>query len=78
MDAELPQVVIQVLVAEVDLNNTEEFGVEIGLQTSPVLCSCGRPSPLKRLAAASGIDQASPTLPAASITPRGVTVTGTQ
>jgi type II secretory pathway component GspD/PulD (secretin) len=36
LDAELPQVVIQVLIAEVDLDNTEEFGVEIGLQ-SPVL-----------------------------------------
>jgi type II secretory pathway component GspD/PulD (secretin) len=38
LDAELPQVVIQVLVAEVDLSNSEEFGVEIGLQ-SPVLFS---------------------------------------
>src|SRR4029079_16852189 len=36
LDSELPQVVIQVLIAEVDLNNLEEFGVEIGLQ-SPVL-----------------------------------------
>jgi type II secretory pathway component GspD/PulD (secretin) len=36
LDAELPQVVIQVLIAEVNLNNTEEFGVEIGLQ-SPLL-----------------------------------------
>jgi type II secretory pathway component GspD/PulD (secretin) len=36
LDAELPQVVIQVLLAEVDLNNSDEFGVEIGLQ-SPVL-----------------------------------------
>jgi type II secretory pathway component GspD/PulD (secretin) len=36
LDAELQQVMIQVLIAEVDLNNTEEFGVEIGLQ-SPVL-----------------------------------------
>jgi len=36
LDAELPQVVIQVLIAEVSLNNTEEFGVEIGLQ-SPLL-----------------------------------------
>jgi len=29
LDAELPQVVIQVLIAEVQLTNTEEFGVEI-------------------------------------------------
>jgi type II secretion system protein D len=36
LDADSPQVVIQVLIAEVDLNNTDEFGVEIGLQT-PVL-----------------------------------------
>jgi type II secretion system protein D len=36
IDAEPPQVVIQALVAEVDLSNTEEFGVELGLQ-SPVL-----------------------------------------
>jgi type II secretion system protein D len=40
LDAELPQVVIQVLVAEVDLNNTEEFGVEFGLQ-SPVFFDRG-------------------------------------
>jgi type II secretion system protein D len=36
LDAQPPQVVIQVLMAEVDLNNTEEFGMELGLQ-SPVL-----------------------------------------
>jgi type II secretion system protein D len=36
MDAAPAQVVVQVLVAEVDLNNSEEFGVELGLQ-SPVL-----------------------------------------
>ncbi|MFO0879228.1 MAG: secretin N-terminal domain-containing protein [Gemmataceae bacterium] len=36
LDAELPQVVIQVLIADVSLSNNEEFGVEIGLQ-SPVL-----------------------------------------
>jgi type II secretory pathway component GspD/PulD (secretin) len=40
LDAELPQVMIQVLIAEVDLNNTEEFGVEIGLQ-SPVFFQRG-------------------------------------
>jgi type II secretion system protein D len=38
LDAQPPQVVIQVLVAEVDLTSTDEFGVEIGLQ-SPVLFS---------------------------------------
>ncbi len=36
LDEEPPQVVIQVLMAEVRLDGTEEFGVEIGLQ-SPVL-----------------------------------------
>jgi Flp pilus assembly secretin CpaC len=36
LDEQPPQVVIQVLVAEVDLNVEEEFGVELGLQ-SPVL-----------------------------------------
>jgi type II secretory pathway component GspD/PulD (secretin) len=36
LDVSPPQVVIQVLIAEVDLTNTEEFGVELGLQ-SPVL-----------------------------------------
>jgi type II secretory pathway component GspD/PulD (secretin) len=40
LDAEPPQVVIQVLIAEVDLNNTDEFGVEIGLQ-SPVVFQRG-------------------------------------
>lgn len=38
IDAQPPQVVVQVLVAEVDTSNNEEFGVEIGLQ-SPVLFS---------------------------------------
>src|SRR5262249_9652494 len=38
IDQEPPQVVIQALIAEVDLSGTEEFGVEIGLQ-SPVLFS---------------------------------------
>ncbi|HEY8504678.1 MAG TPA: secretin N-terminal domain-containing protein, partial [Gemmataceae bacterium] len=36
LDAQPPQVVVQVLIAEVQLNNTEEFGVEFGIQ-SPVL-----------------------------------------
>jgi general secretion pathway protein D len=40
LDIEIPQVVIQVLVAEVDLTGNEEFGVEIGLQ-SPVLFQRG-------------------------------------
>lgn len=40
LDAELPQVVIQVMIAEVVLTGNEEFGVEIGLQ-SPVLFQRG-------------------------------------
>lgn len=36
LDVMLPQVVIQVLIADVSLSNNEEFGVELGLQ-SPVL-----------------------------------------
>src|SRR5262249_13982396 len=36
IDAQPPQVVIQVLVAEVDHSATDEFGMEVGLQ-SPVL-----------------------------------------
>jgi len=34
LDAQPPQVMIQVLIAEVDLDNTEELGVELGLQDS--------------------------------------------
>ena len=36
IDAQPPQVVIQVLIAEVQLSNTEEFGIEAGVQ-SPIL-----------------------------------------
>ena len=42
IDAQPPQVMIQVLIAEVQLNNNEEFGVEFGLQ-SPVLFNRGGP-----------------------------------
>ncbi|MBX7165085.1 MAG: hypothetical protein K1X74_01930 [Pirellulales bacterium] len=34
LDAQRPQVLIQVLIAEVQLNKTDEFGVELGLQDS--------------------------------------------
>jgi type II secretion system protein D len=34
LDARPPMVMIQVLIAEVSLNNTDEFGVELGLQDS--------------------------------------------
>ena len=36
LDADIPQVLIQVLIAEVDLTGAEEFGIELGLQ-SPVV-----------------------------------------
>jgi general secretion pathway protein D len=32
LDTSVPQVVVQVVIAEVDMNGTEEFGTEIGLQ----------------------------------------------
>lgn len=34
LDQEPPQVMIQVLIAEIELGNTDEFGVELGLQNS--------------------------------------------
>lgn len=34
LDAEPPQVMIQVMIAQVSLNNTNEFGVELGIQDS--------------------------------------------
>jgi hypothetical protein len=40
IDSQPPQVVIQVTIAEVQLSNTEELGVEVGLQ-SPVLFNRG-------------------------------------
>jgi type II secretion system protein D len=41
LDCQPPQVVIQVLIADVQLNNAEEFGVEGGLQ-SPILFARGQ------------------------------------
>src|SRR4029077_7139522 len=41
LDVMPPQVVIQVLVAEVDFTDSNEFGVEIGLQ-SPIIFSRGQ------------------------------------
>ncbi len=34
LDADIPEVMVQVLIAEVTLNNVDEFGVELGLQDS--------------------------------------------
>ena len=42
LDERPPMVMIQVLIAEVDLNNTDEFGIELGLQDSHPL----RPQPV--------------------------------
>jgi type II secretion system protein D len=70
LDAESPQVVVQVLIAEVDLTGDEEFGVELGLQ-SPVLF---RRSifPLSNLFGPSGSVTA--TNAAGGLVPPGVTV----
>jgi len=69
LDMQPPQVVIQVLVAEVDLTGTEEFGVEVGLQ-SPVLFQRGF-FPTPSLLSAGTISFASPAVPS------GVTVSST-
>jgi len=71
LDAQPPQVVIQVLVAEVDLTATEEFGVEVGLQ-SPILFS------RSVIPAPGSTGAVSYTNPATGggLTPIGVTVTG--
>ena len=34
LDAEKPQVMIQVVLAQITLNSTDEFGMELGLQDS--------------------------------------------
>lgn len=44
IDSQPPQVMIQVTIAEVQLNNAEELGVEVGLQ-APVLFRRGNPTP---------------------------------
>jgi type II secretion system protein D len=44
LDAQPPQVMIQVLIADVQLNNAMEFGIEVGLQ-SPVLFQRGPTNP---------------------------------
>jgi type II secretion system protein D len=66
LDAQPPQVVIQCLVAEVDLTGTEEFGVEIGLQ-SPVIFQRGI-TPAPGFLGAGTINYATTAIPA------GVTV----
>ena len=72
LDVLLPEVVIQVLVAEVDLTNTEEFGVEIGLQ-SPILFQRGV-IPANNFFGGGTVSYAVPTT-GTSLVPGGVTVT---
>jgi type II secretory pathway component GspD/PulD (secretin) len=74
IDAEPPQVVIQCLIAEVDLNNTEEFGVEIGLQ-SPVLFQRGI-IPVSGFLGSGTISYAAPAMGTGLVAP-GVTVSST-
>jgi type II secretion system protein D len=74
LDAEPPQVVIQCLIAEVDLNNTEEFGVEIGLQ-SPVLFQRGI-IPADGFLSSGTISYTTPTT-GTGLVPPGVTVSST-
>jgi type II secretory pathway component GspD/PulD (secretin) len=72
LDIQPPQVVIQVLIAEVDLSSNEEFGVELGLQ-SPVLFQRGVvPSP--DLIGAGSVNFANAT---GGLVPPGVTVNST-
>jgi type II secretion system protein D len=72
LDSQPPMVVIQVMFAEVDLNTTEEFGVEIGLQ-SPVLFQRGVIPSLPFLGAGT-INYANAT---GGLVPPGVTVNST-
>lgn len=71
LDAQPPQVVIQVLVAEVDHTATEEFGVELGLQ-SPVLFNRGI-FPAEAFSAGSSVGITSPATGTGLVAP-GVTV----
>src|SRR5262249_47239695 len=76
LDADIPQVVIQVLIADVSLTGSEEFGVEIGLQ-SPVLFN-------RSIFPATGFGGnftssfTASTAAGPSVLPSGVSVTGTQ
>ena len=80
LDAELPQVAIQVLIVEVSFSDTDEFGVEIGLQ-SPVTFTRGI-YPAVGFGAASTTSYtttatAAGTLPTGATVPIGVTVNNT-
>jgi type II secretion system protein D len=73
LDAEQPQVVIQVLIAEVALDADEEFGVEIGVQ-SPVLFQRGV-IPLPAFFGPNGVvNYTTPTTGSGGLVQPGVTV----
>jgi type II secretory pathway component GspD/PulD (secretin) len=74
LDAEPPQVVVQVLIAEVDLTNTDEFGVELGLQ-SPLLFRRGI-YPADFLASGASVNYTAPTT-GTSLLQQGVSVSTT-
>jgi type II secretory pathway component GspD/PulD (secretin) len=75
LDADIPQVVIQVLIADVSLTGSEEFGVEIGLQ-SPVLFNRSV-FPATGFGGAFTSSFTASTASGPSTIPSGVTVTGT-
>lgn len=66
LDATPPQVMIQVLIAEVNLSGTREFGVELGLQ-SPVLFQ-------RSIYGPGGYNFADPNALLSGISPGGVTI----
>jgi len=68
LDVQMDQVVIQVLIAEVDLSSTEEFGAELGLQ-SPILFSRSIIPANGYLGSTGTVNYASP-----GIVPTGVTI----
>jgi type II secretion system protein D len=74
LDADQPQVMIQVLVAEVDLSGDEEFGVDIGLQ-SPIMFQRGLIYPNTSQTYTSATTAA---LGGPSVIPAGLTVNATQ
>ncbi len=63
LDAQPPQVMIQVLIGEVRLSNTEEFGVELGLQDSILFDR----SVLQNISG--GVTSTASTLPAGQLSP---------
>lgn len=73
LDAAPPQVVIQVLIAEVDLDNAEEFGMEVGLQ-SPILFSRTVIPQTTAFGPNGSVTYTTPTTGGTGLVPPGVTV----